>query len=43
VRDARPPRVDYVLTADGRRLGAVLEALAVWAGAAPIKSLADRA
>ena len=37
VRDARPPRVEYVLTADGRRLGAVVEALARWAGAAPIR------
>jgi DNA-binding HxlR family transcriptional regulator len=33
VRDARPPRVEYVLTADGRRLQAVLEALARWARA----------
>jgi DNA-binding HxlR family transcriptional regulator len=37
VRDARPPRVEYVLTANGRELGAVLEALARWAGAAPIR------
>jgi DNA-binding HxlR family transcriptional regulator len=31
VRDARPPRVEYVLTSDGQRLRAVLEALASWA------------
>jgi DNA-binding HxlR family transcriptional regulator len=37
VQDARPPRVEYVLTANGRELGAVLEALARWAGAAPIR------
>ena len=33
VRDARPPRVEYVLTTDGRRLRAVLEALSAWAAA----------
>jgi DNA-binding HxlR family transcriptional regulator len=33
VRDARPPRVEYVLTTDGRRLRAVVDAIAVWAGA----------
>jgi len=33
VFDARPPRVEYVLTADGLRLRAVLDALAVYAGA----------
>jgi len=32
VFDARPPRVEYVLTADGLRLRAVLDALAVYAG-----------
>ena len=31
VLDSRPPRVEYVLTVEGRRLGAVLEALANWA------------
>ena len=33
VLDARPPRVEYVLTTDGRRLRAVVEALASWAAA----------
>src|SRR5438876_12146218 len=33
VLDARPPRVEYVLTRDGQRLGTVLDALAVWASA----------
>jgi DNA-binding HxlR family transcriptional regulator len=33
VRDARPPRVEYVLTTDGQRLRVVLDALASWAGA----------
>jgi DNA-binding HxlR family transcriptional regulator len=31
VRDARPPRVEYVLTAEGRGLRVMLEALAAWA------------
>src|SRR5262249_31946429 len=31
VRDARPPHVEYVLTAEGRRLEDVLAALALWA------------
>jgi DNA-binding HxlR family transcriptional regulator len=31
VIDARPPRVEYVLTPDGVRLRAVLDALAVYA------------
>jgi DNA-binding HxlR family transcriptional regulator len=31
VTDARPPRVEYVLTVDGQRLEALLEALAAWA------------
>ncbi len=31
VRDARPPRVEYVLTTDGVRLKALIEALAAWA------------
>ena len=31
VHDARPPRVEYVLTRDGQRLRAVVEALAAWA------------
>lgn len=33
VRDARPPRVEYVLTTDGVRLRALVEALAAWAHA----------
>jgi len=33
VIDARPPRVEYVLTADGVRIRAVLDALAAYAGA----------
>ena len=33
VRDARPPRVEYVLTTDGLRLRGVLDALVVWARA----------
>ena len=33
VFDARPPRVEYVLTPDGLRLRAVLDALAAYAGA----------
>jgi len=33
VIDARPPRVEYRLTDDGRRLRAVLDALAAYAGA----------
>ncbi len=32
VRDARPPRVEYVLTTNGLRLRGVLDALVVWAG-----------
>ncbi len=31
VIDARPPRVEYVLTTDGVRLGALIDALAAWA------------
>ena len=31
VRDARPPLVEYVLTRDGLRLRAVVDALAHWA------------
>ena len=31
VRDARPPSVEYVLTSDGHRLRAVVDALARWA------------
>jgi DNA-binding HxlR family transcriptional regulator len=34
VRDARPPRVEYVLTPDGMRLRDVLDALAAWAARA---------
>jgi DNA-binding HxlR family transcriptional regulator len=33
VLDSRPPRVEYVLTERGRRLGALVEALNGWAGA----------
>ena len=33
VRDARPPLVQYVLTSDGQRLRAVVDALVSWAGA----------
>jgi DNA-binding HxlR family transcriptional regulator len=33
VRDARPPRVEYVLTTEGDRLRVVLDALAAWARA----------
>jgi DNA-binding HxlR family transcriptional regulator len=33
VTDARPPRVEYLLTHDGLRLRAVLDALATYAGA----------
>jgi len=32
VIDARPPRVEYVLTDEGRRLRSVLDALAAYAG-----------
>ena len=31
VVDARPPRVEYRLTARGKKLGKVIDALAVWA------------
>jgi DNA-binding HxlR family transcriptional regulator len=34
VRDARPPRVEYMLTSDGQRLRAVLDALVSWASSA---------
>jgi DNA-binding HxlR family transcriptional regulator len=33
VSDARPPRVEYVLTGDGQRLRELLDALAAWARA----------
>jgi DNA-binding HxlR family transcriptional regulator len=33
VTDARPPRVEYVLTSEGLRLRALLDALAAWARA----------
>ena len=33
VTDARPPRVEYVLTLEGKRLRSVLDALAGWARA----------
>jgi DNA-binding HxlR family transcriptional regulator len=33
VRDARPPRVEYVLTGEGLRLRGLLDALAAWARA----------
>jgi DNA-binding HxlR family transcriptional regulator len=32
VVDSRPPRVDYLLTAKGRRLHALIAALQQWAG-----------
>jgi len=35
LRDTRPPHVEYVLTTDGQRLRALLDALASWAGARP--------
>jgi DNA-binding HxlR family transcriptional regulator len=31
VRDARPPRVEYVLTTDGHKLRDVVDALIAWA------------
>ncbi len=33
VTDARPPRVEYVLTSQGQRLQVVLDALVAWARA----------
>jgi DNA-binding HxlR family transcriptional regulator len=33
VTDARPPRVEYVLTAEGQALRAFVDALALWARA----------
>ena len=33
VTDARPPRVEYVLTSEGRQLRTLLDALAAWARA----------
>jgi DNA-binding HxlR family transcriptional regulator len=36
ILDARPPRVEYVLTAKGRRLRALVEALQRWASAARV-------
>jgi DNA-binding HxlR family transcriptional regulator len=33
VRDARPPRVEYVLTTEGTKLRALIDALVAWAGA----------
>lgn len=30
VRDSRPPLVEYVLTGDGRRLGALVATLGAW-------------
>jgi DNA-binding HxlR family transcriptional regulator len=33
VSDGRPPRVEYVLTSDGRRLRSLLDAIAAWARA----------
>jgi DNA-binding HxlR family transcriptional regulator len=33
VTDARPPRVEYVLTPEGRALRDIVDALAVWARA----------
>jgi DNA-binding HxlR family transcriptional regulator len=40
VLDARPPRVEYVLTERGRRLDALLGALQAWAGDRPSPGLA---
>ena len=34
LRDARPPHVEYVLTSEGQRLRALLDALAAWAASA---------
>ena len=31
VSEGRPPRVEYVLTSDGRRLRGLLDAIAAWA------------
>ena len=39
VIDARPPRVEYSLTADGRRLKLLLSALRDWAGKHPAQRL----
>ena len=39
VVDARPPRVEYLLTADGRRLKLLLSALRDWAGEHPAQRL----
>jgi DNA-binding HxlR family transcriptional regulator len=33
VRDARPPRVDYVLTVEGMQLRALIDAVTAWAKA----------
>ena len=33
VQDARPPRVEYVLTTNGRKLRSVVDALIAWAEA----------
>jgi DNA-binding HxlR family transcriptional regulator len=35
VQDARPPLVEYVLTSEGQRLRAVVDALARWANGSP--------
>lgn len=42
VRDDRPPRVEYVLTAEGARLRALVEALSAWAGAPQGTRVLDR-
>jgi DNA-binding HxlR family transcriptional regulator len=39
VVDARPPRVEYSLTDDGRRLKVLLDALRAWAGEHPARAL----
>jgi len=42
VRDERPPRVEYVLTPEGARLRALVEALSAWAGAPQGTRVLDR-
>ena len=35
VSDGHPPRVEYSLTEEGRRLGAIVEAIELWAAGRP--------